>query len=139
MSVRDQHWFAASVLAVVLALAVASTFHEPAQAVVRAVAPGTLTNINASSIIAGGTKFTASGCANSATVGGATAGQFTSGTTGACAVTITLPTAPNGWTCYATDLTTTANFTQTASSTTSCGVTGTTTTSDVVHFMAIGY
>ncbi len=41
-------------------------------------------------IISGGTKFTASGCSNSTTVGGATAGTFASGTTGACTVTITM-------------------------------------------------
>lgn len=90
-------------------------------------------------LVAGGTKFVAAGCANSATVGGATAGQYTSGTTGACTVTITLPTAPNGWTCSGSDINTGTALGQNASSTTSCGVTVTTTSGDIVHFMAIGY
>lgn len=90
-------------------------------------------------IASAGTKFTASGCSNSTTVGGAIAGKFTSGTTGTCTVTITLPTAANGWTCNAYDLTTPAVFQQTASTTTSCTIAATTVTSDVVTFMAMGY
>jgi hypothetical protein len=59
--------------------------------------------------ISAGTKFTASGCSNSATVGGATAGTITLGAN-TCSVTITLNgasglTAPNGWDCEAKDLT----------------------------------
>lgn len=90
-------------------------------------------------LVAGGTKFVAAGCANSATVGGAIAGQFTSGTTGACTVTITLPQAQNGWTCAGSDVNTGVALGQNASSTTSCGITVTTTSGDIVHFMAIGY
>lgn len=87
-----------------------------------------------------GTKFTASGCSNSATVGGAIAGQFTSGTTGTCTVVITLPTTLNGWVCRADDLTTPANFIgQSASSTTSCTVTGTTVSGDVLNFSAMAF
>lgn len=87
-----------------------------------------------------GTTFTASGCSNGTLVGGATAGQFASGTTGVCTVTITLPTAPNGWSCAASNRTTTANLIQqSASSTTSCTVTGTTVTGDVIGFLALGY
>jgi hypothetical protein len=110
-----------------------------AYAAVRAVAPGTLTAINGSNLISGGTKFVATGCANSATVGGAFAGQFASGTTGTCTVTLTLPTAPNGWTCYADDRTTPGVFNQTGSSTTSCNISGATTSGDTVNFMAMGY
>lgn len=91
-------------------------------------------------ITSGGTKFTASGCSNSTTVGGAVAGSFTSGTTGACTVVITLPGATNGYTCSASDLTTPANLiAQSASSTTSCTITGTTVSGDSIHFMAIAY
>lgn len=90
-------------------------------------------------IASGGTKFTASGCSNSTTVGGAVAGKFTSGTTGTCTVTITLPTATNGYTCYTDDLTTPLVFTQSASTTTSCTVSGTTVTGDIVTFMAMAY
>jgi hypothetical protein len=112
-----------------------------ARAAVRGVAPlGIIpTPVTTTSLISGGTKFVAAGCANSATVGGAIAGQFTSGTTGACTVTITLPAAPNGWTCIGSDLNTDTVFPQTTSSTTSCGISATTTSGDIVHFMAIGY
>lgn len=90
--------------------------------------------------ISAGTKFTASGCSNSTTVGGATAGQFASGTTGACTVTITLPTSTNGWACHASDITTPANLiSQSAVTTTSCTITGTTVTGDTIVFSAHGY
>lgn len=96
-----------------------------------------------STLISTGTKFTASGCSNSTTLGGATAGQFTSGTTGTCTVVITLPTLPAGGTgyyCGANDLTTPANrISQSASSTTSCTITGTTVSGDIINFMAGGY
>ena len=103
-------------------------------------------SVKASSFMpSGGTKFTASGCTNSATVGGATAGKFTSGTTGACTVTITMNgavglTAPNGWHCTASDETTPANLiSQSASTTTTATITGTTVTSDVISFSCFGY
>lgn len=87
-----------------------------------------------------GTKFTASGCSNGTTVGGATAGSFNSGTTGTCTVVITLPTAANGWACHASDTTTPANLiAQSAKTTTSCTVTGTTVSGDVIVFSAMGY
>lgn len=90
--------------------------------------------------VSGGTKFTATGCNNGTTVGGATAGRFASGTSGACNVVITLPTAPNGWACHASDQTTPANLiAQSASSTTSCTITGTTISGDTVSFSATGY
>ena len=83
-------------------------------------------------MISAGTKFTISGCSATTTVGGATAGSFLSGTAGACTVVITMNgatgiTAPNGWTCSASNLTTPANLiSQSASSTTTCTITGTT-------------
>lgn len=91
--------------------------------------------------LAKGTTFTASGCSVSALVGGANAGQFASGTTGACTVVITPGvTAPNGWYCRANNLTTTANaIIQSASTTTTCTVTGTTVSADTINFLAIGY
>jgi hypothetical protein len=101
---------------------------------------GTPGRINlAGPTVSTGTKFTASGCSNSATVGGVQAGQFTSGTTGTCTVTITFPSAPNGWVCYATDITTGVAQPQTASTTTSCTVSGATTSTNIVSFMAMGY
>jgi len=80
-----------------------------------------------------------SGCATvSATKGSAVAGQFaTSGTT--CTPVIQLPPAPNGWACFAQDITHAVVFTQTAATTFSCTVTGTTTASDVVQFSAQPY
>lgn len=93
-------------------------------------------------ILSAGTKFTASGCSNGTTVGGATAGKFTSGTTGACTVTITLPTATTDWNCLATNATTVANLmvqTDTTAHTTSCTISGTTVTGDIIRFVAMGY
>ena len=97
-------------------------------------------------LIDGGTKFTiASGtgaCAStSTTVGGTAVGKFTcTGTTGASTVVITLPTATNGWVCEGNDLTTTSDTVhQTASSTTSCTLSGTVAGSDVINFMAMGF
>lgn len=87
-----------------------------------------------------GTTFTASGCSNGTLVGGATAGSYNSGTTGACTVVITLPTAANGWACHASDITTPANLiAQSAKTTTSCTLTGTTVTGDTIVFSAMGY
>ena len=92
-----------------------------------------------------GTKFTISGCSAGTTVGGATAGSFLSGTTGACTVVITLngatgATALNGWTCGASDLTTPANLiAQSASSTTTCTITGTTVSGDKIQFLAMAF
>ena len=97
------------------------------------------------SIISGGEKFTVSGCAASEAVGGAAAGRFKSGTTGACIVTITINgkkgmTAPNGWACSGTKLTTANNSVgQTASTTTTATLAVTTTTNDVISFYCMGY
>lgn len=115
---------------------------------VLAVGTGTAGNttgkIKTAAYMSVGTKFTASGCSNSGTVGGATAGRFTSGTTGACTVTITMgdtATAPNGWSCTASDQTTPANIYDqtTGGSTTTAVLTGTTVTNDVISFSCIGY
>jgi hypothetical protein len=87
-----------------------------------------------------GTKFTASGCSNSTTVGGATAGTYKSGTAGTCTVTITMNgatgvTAPNGWACSAYDQTTAADVQrQSASTATTATITGTTASGDVIVF-----
>lgn len=94
---------------------------------------------------AGPTKFTTSGCSVSATTGGSTTGTYTSGTTGACTVVITMNgatgvTATTGWSCYASDRTTPADLiTQTASSTTTATLAGTTVSGDVISFGCKGY
>lgn len=96
-------------------------------------------------LISGGTKFTISGCSAGTTVGGATAGKFASGTTGACTIVITMNgatgmTAPNGWACNASDQTTPANLiSQSASTTTTATVTGTTVSGDTISFHCMGY
>lgn len=103
------------------------------------------TSITASRIIAGGTKFTASGCSNSTTVGGAFAGKFTSGTTGTCTVALTMngatgATAPNGWHCTCSDNNTPAVACNTKSTTTTAPTIEVVTTSgDIVSFACTGY
>lgn len=91
-----------------------------------------------------GTKFTTdTGCGTvTSLTGGATAGSFVANTTGACTVVITMgdtATAPNGWICSPSDRTTGNLFRQSASSTTTCTVTGTAVSGDVISFAAIGY
>jgi hypothetical protein len=71
---------------------------------------GTNGSLQAAAFETVGTKFTASGCSISATVGGATAGHFKIGAI-ACTVTITMNgatgfTANNGYSCHANDETT---------------------------------
>lgn len=105
--------------------------------------------VKAAAYISVGTKFTATGCSNSTTVGGATAGKLTSGTTGVCTFTVTMgdsATSPNGWHCGdAENLTTTpiafANLIQqTASTTTTATFSGTTVSGDVIEFgCPVGY
>lgn len=96
-------------------------------------------------VISTGTKFTASGCSNSNTIGGAAAGRFTVGSTGACSVTITMAgaqgmAAPNGWNCSANNLTAPASLiTQSASATGTATLQGTVTTGDVISFSCMGY
>jgi hypothetical protein len=91
--------------------------------------------------ISNGTTFTiASGCGTPGSLtGGATTGSFTAGQA-ACAPVINLPTAPNGWWCSANDITHPADaFTQTAKSTTSCTLSATVTSADVIVFHAEAY
>lgn len=80
-----------------------------------------------------------SGCATvSATVGTAVSFQFaTTATT--CTPVVQLPPAAHGWACFAQDLTHPVVFTQTASTTFSCTVTGTTTSGDTVQVTATPY
>lgn len=81
------------------------------------------------------------GCALTSPVGGTWAGQFASGTAGTCTVTVTPGiTAAHGFFCSANDLTTTADkVIQTASTTTTCTISGTTASGDVVNWAAIAY
>lgn len=97
-------------------------------------------------LISIGTAATLTGtgaCAtNSTQKGGAWAGQATcTGTTGASTFIITPgTTAPNGWSCTASDLTTAANILrQSAVSTTACTIAGTVNANDVLTFTAVAY
>lgn len=96
--------------------------------------------VGATAVVATGAQ-TISGCSLTAAVGGSSAGSFASGTAGACTVTITPGiTAPNGWRCTATDITTTADLIQqTGTSTTSCTISGTTASGDVLTWSAVAY
>lgn len=81
-------------------------------------------------------------CTTTSTLtGGPTAGSFKcTGTAGASTQPIVLPSAPHGWVCSASDVTSGIVWAQSATSAAGCTVSGTlTTTSDVVVFSAIGY
>lgn len=91
-----------------------------------------------------GTKFTITGCSANTTLGGADTGSFVSQTTGACTVVITIAgatgaTAPNGWSCWVNNLTTANLMRQTAYSTTTATVSGTTVTGDLISFGCFGF
>jgi hypothetical protein len=90
--------------------------------------------------IAGGTAMLA-GCRYSGQVGGAWAGKFASGTTGTCTVTITPgTTAPNGWACQASDLTTMAGvIKQTAYTTKTATISGTTVSADNIAWSCVAF
>jgi hypothetical protein len=82
-----------------------------------------------------------SGCSLAGAVGGAGAGAFNSGTTGTCAVVITPGiTAAHGFRCSATDLTTPADLIgQTAFTTTTCTISGTTVRADLITWEVIAF
>lgn len=91
--------------------------------------------------ISNSTTFTiASGCGSVGSItGGGTTGSFTAGQT-SCVPVINLPTAPNGWFCSAHDITNPSDtFMQTAKSATSCTLSATVSSSDVIVFNAVGY
>jgi|SRR5580698_9636426 hypothetical protein len=80
-----------------------------------------------------------SGCATvSSTKGNSIAFQFSTTAT-TCTPVVQLPPAPNGWNCFAQDVTHPVVFTETAQTTSSCTVTGTTTSGDVVQVSATPY
>lgn len=84
-----------------------------------------------------------SGCGTiSGQAGNNLAGLFTTTTTGTCTAVITLPAAPNGYHCHATDQTkhvATNILLQSANSATSCTFVGTTAASDVIAWDAIPF
>lgn len=96
--------------------------------------------VNATGVTMGGSAASISGCTATSSTGGNTAGKFTSGTTGTCTVVITLAvTATNGYTCSVSDQTTANLMRQSANTTTSCTVSGTTVSGDVIVWSAIGW
>jgi hypothetical protein len=89
-----------------------------------------------------GTTFTlsANGCGATSLAGGGTAGRLVSGTTGTCTFTVSLPTAANGWSCWANNLTTTANrIFETGVNTSAAAFSGTTVSGDTINFGCMGY
>src|ERR1700683_361423 len=84
---------------------------------------------------------TVSGCSLTGAVGGASAGSFARGTSGTCTVTITPGiTATHGYTCDSHDITTTADtIKQTAYSTTTATISGTTVSGDTVTWSCIAF
>jgi hypothetical protein len=87
----------------------------------------------------GAPVFISSGCATVSLTKG-TAVAFQSSTTATtCTPVIQLPPAPNGWSCFAQDVTHPVVFTETAENTYSCTVTGTTTSGDVIQVQAQPY
>lgn len=81
-------------------------------------------------------------CATTSTqLGAGLAGSFhCTGTTGASTVTITPGiAAPNGWSCFANDLTTANTLRQSAFTGTGCTISGTVNANDVITFGAIAF
>jgi hypothetical protein len=97
-------------------------------------------------LLSEGTLYTTSGsCAPISRLGGADSGSFLSGVAGTCTVVITIngangSTAPNGWACTASDLTTPADtIKQTAYTTTTATISGTTASGDLIAFSCKGF
>lgn len=93
------------------------------------------------SFVATGATPTLTGtCTTNTQTGANTAGTFKATCTAQTVIITFAFTAPTGWTCNAHDFTTpTDALNQTASSTTSCTLTGTTAAADVVSFNATAY
>ena len=96
--------------------------------------------LNSPGYLSTGTN-TVSGCSLTVSAGGATAGKFNSGTTGSCTVTITPGfTAPNGFSCWANDITTPADKLQQLSMRqTAPTIGGTTVSGDVITWGCVAY
>lgn len=97
--------------------------------------------IEAQTFIAGGSPPTLTGtCITGSQVGGNTAGSFTAACTAQTVIITFATTAPNGWACNAQDESTSADLLkQTAHSTTSCTLSGTTGTGNVIVFNAVAF
>lgn len=93
----------------------------------------------------GGQTFTVSGCSASSPVGGATGGAFTAGSSATCTFVITMNgafygrTAPHGWICMGSDVTTAISLPQAANTTTTCSIKGAVTSGNQITFVAFAY
>jgi hypothetical protein len=84
-----------------------------------------------------GTAATLSGC-GPVRLAAQPRGSLPAAQPGACTVTITPGSnAPNGWSCYSSDLTNNNLIRQSGSTTTGCSITGTTTSGDTINWAAI--
>lgn len=111
-------------------------------------AADTTAKLKASAYISVGTKFTTNaGCGESAgtIVGGGSTGKITTAGSTSCTTIVTLgdsATAPNGWACFAHDLTTSADYNNphvSSNATTATIVTGTIVAGDVIELSCHGY
>lgn len=92
--------------------------------------------------VSGGTTFTVTGCGTATNLkGGVMAGEFTGASTTCNPVVTTGYTAPNGYACFAQDITTNITFRQTGSTTTTATFTssGTAGATDRITFSCTGY
>lgn len=92
-------------------------------------------------LVAKGYAATLGGCSIHGSLGGAFSGLTNSGTSGTCTFSISPGvTAPNGYSCWANDVTTPSDvLKQTAFNTTSATISGTTVSNDVIVWGCIGF
>ncbi|NYF52138.1 hypothetical protein [Tunturiibacter gelidoferens] len=95
-------------------------------------------------VVSGGSTFTIAGCGATSAIGGSTAGQFVSGATGTCSVTVTMGgnvKAPHGWVCpQPINISTgTSSWIETGFTTTTATFQGKTTPGQVIIFSCTGY
>lgn len=95
---------------------------------------------SAPTLITAGYGATLTGCGFTSGHAGGLAGNFASGTTGTCNITITMPVSTfTGWSCSATDITAHTAFLQTGTlSVTQAQLSGSTTSGDVVTYQCGG-
>ncbi len=138
-ALKDCLLLAAFPLSITLALGAGIYCSSPASSAVRGVSPGTATALNPTQIISSGTA-TPTGCALTAPSNTAPSGKYTSGTSGTCTVTLTMPASKTGYMCIGSDTSTGALQPQSGlGTTTTCVISGATTSGDVVTYVAIGF
>jgi len=104
-----------------------------------------LPSATAPAYVTTGTTFTTNGgCSEITLKGGGSAGNYTSGTTGTCTVTVTMGSSvvapPNGWMCFAINFNSPGTpMLHTGGSATTAIFSGTTTSGDQIGFWCGGY